>query len=125
MIPFKAGDIVYLKDEMECDDILVYGERNYIKNKYISTTCYLVDCGKISRFYVHNSILNMEYFNKGIPSERQILLSLSRYLKNEISLDYLLNDYLLNAFEDITLNLKKGQNLFQISEIPDDEDLTF
>jgi len=125
-VPFKAGDIVYIKDEIECENnILVYGERNYIKDKYISTICYMTDCGKISRFFVHNSIMDMEYFNQGIPSEKQIFHTLSRYLKNEIPLDCLLNDYLLNTFENITLNLRKKQNLFQTSKTTYDEDLPF
>lgn len=128
-VPFKVGDIVCLKNDTGSDEIFVYGGKGNSKlNKHNSTIGYMVDGGRITHCYLYENVMNLESFNKDLSSEKTILYALSDYLKGKMRLDHLLNSYLLDVFEELTLQLRERQKsyfLFRNEAEQDDEDLPF
>ncbi len=120
-VPFKIGDIVCEKvPKGYHKNIMVYDKKSNTSN---SASCYIVDNGKIDCVYLHDSVMNLEYFKKGLPNEQIILYSLSNYLKGEIRLDHLLNDYLLDVFEELTLELRERRKYcFYLENVESGED---
>lgn len=125
-VPFKTGDIVCEKvPEGYHEDIMVYDKKS---NRSNSASCYIVDNGRIDHIPLHDAIMNIEYFKKGLPSKQIILNSLSDYLKGKMRLDHLLDSYLLDVFEELTLQLRERQKsyfLFRNEAEQDDEDLPY
>ena len=109
-LPFKTGDIVHRKVPKGYNiSALVYDKKSNTSN---SAICYAVDSGRIDCVYLHDLMMDLEYFTKGLPNEQIILNSLSDYLKGKMRLDHLLNDYLLDVFEELTLELRERQKSY-------------
>lgn len=128
-VPFKTGDIVYKRKRCGLyRGIMVYDELNNLDTK--KHVCYKLDEYKrIERVNVYDFIMNLEYYHEELSSDENILSVLSNYLNGIISLDCLLNSYLLDIAEKQTTKLKNSYNyikfLAQITTADDDDDLPY
>ena len=115
-LPFKKGDIVLNKNKNGYDEFLVLDYLNDSKNITMNNiVCY--ECGingVIVNEYPHfpDSIMNLELCYEDLPSDQNILYVIRDYLKDQIRLDYLLNEYVLHVFEDITSSVQKIQKFY-------------
>ena len=109
-VPFKTGDIVYKKNRYGLyRGIMVYDESN--NSDIEKHVCYkLDDYKRIERINISDYLMDLEYYHEEFPKDESILYVLSYYLNSMISLDCLLNSYLLDTTEKQTRELKDSYN---------------
>lgn len=131
--PFVRGDIVYAPNiartypptpdsEPFVLDRLCYenADSRYFSNKYDHGDCtdmtavgyFQDDDGKIYMECMHD-YLSLEYYNGRIDSKLRILKALSKYLKEEIPLDLLLNAYDIVMKEENLSKTKRYMNFLE------------
>ena len=105
--PFVKGDIVWIpteKLEYECDgglvldDIVTWGDINKFiletgDNTDMSFAGYFMNSNGTVYHEVNHNYMNLEYYKEPYKINEKFLLALSEYIKDEVTVDFLLCAY--------------------------------